>query len=60
MVLWNLPDRGPSHSEPLIGPSESMRGGTLSTNPRQGPQLVVVGDSSLTWIGTPTRLGRLS
>jgi hypothetical protein len=60
MVLWNLLDGGPSHREPLIGPSESMRDGTPSTNPRQGPQLVVVGDSSLTWIGTPTRHGRLS
>jgi hypothetical protein len=37
MVLWNLPDGGPSHSGPLLGPSESLRGGTLSTNPHQQP-----------------------
>jgi hypothetical protein len=36
MVLWNLLDGGPSHSAPLFGPSESMRGGTSGTNPRQG------------------------
>jgi hypothetical protein len=35
MVLWNLLDGGPSHSGSLLGPSESMRGGTLSTNPHQ-------------------------
>ncbi len=33
MVLWNLLDGGPSHSGPLHGPSESMRGGTPGTNP---------------------------
>jgi hypothetical protein len=32
MAPWNLPDGGPSHSGPLLGPSESMRVGTLSTN----------------------------
>jgi hypothetical protein len=37
MVLWNLLDDGPSHKGPLLGPSESMRGGTLSTNTRQQP-----------------------
>jgi hypothetical protein len=26
MVLWNLPDGGPSHSVPLLGPSESYVG----------------------------------
>jgi hypothetical protein len=37
MVLWNPLDCGPSHSRPLLGPSESMRGGTPGTNPRQQP-----------------------
>jgi hypothetical protein len=37
MVLWNLLDDGLSHSGPLLGPSESMRGGTLGTNPHQQP-----------------------
>jgi hypothetical protein len=35
MVLWNLLDGGASHSGPLLGPYESMRGDTLGTNPRQ-------------------------
>jgi hypothetical protein len=35
MVLCNLLDDGSSHSRLLIGPSESMRGGTLGTNPRR-------------------------
>jgi hypothetical protein len=34
MVLRNLLDGGPSHSRPLLRPSESMRGGTSGTNPR--------------------------
>jgi hypothetical protein len=34
MILWNPLDSGPSHSGPLLGPSESMRGGTPGTNPR--------------------------
>jgi hypothetical protein len=38
MVLMNLIDDGPSCIRPLLGPYESMRGGTLSTNPRQQPQ----------------------
>jgi hypothetical protein len=37
MVLWILPDGGPSHSRPLLGPYKSMWGGTLGTNPRQQP-----------------------
>jgi hypothetical protein len=37
MVLWNLLDGGPSHSGPIHGPSESMRGGTPGTNPCQQP-----------------------
>jgi hypothetical protein len=37
MVLWNLLHGGLNHSGPLLRPSESMRGGTLSTNPRQQP-----------------------
>jgi hypothetical protein len=37
VVLWNLLDGGPSHSGPLLGPSESMRGGTQGTNPHQQP-----------------------
>jgi hypothetical protein len=37
MVLWNLLDDGLSHSGPLLGPSESMRGGTPGTNPHQQP-----------------------
>jgi hypothetical protein len=37
MVLWNLLDDGPSRKGPLLGPSESMRGGTLGTNTRQQP-----------------------
>jgi hypothetical protein len=35
MVIWNLLDGGLSHSRPLLGLSESMRSGTLGTNPRQ-------------------------
>jgi hypothetical protein len=38
MALWNLLDGGPSHSAPLLGPSESIQGGTwvpiLVNNPR--------------------------
>jgi hypothetical protein len=37
MVLLNLLDDGPSCIGPLLGPSESMQGGTLGTNPRQQP-----------------------
>jgi hypothetical protein len=37
MVLWNLSDGEPSRSGPLLGPSESMQGGTPGTNPRQQP-----------------------
>jgi hypothetical protein len=33
MVLWNLLDGGLTCSGPLLGPSESMRGGTPGTNP---------------------------
>jgi hypothetical protein len=33
MILLNLLDGGPSHSEPLVGPFESMLGGTPATNP---------------------------
>jgi hypothetical protein len=33
MVLWNPLDGGPSQSGPLLGPYESMRGGTPGTNP---------------------------
>jgi hypothetical protein len=40
MVLWNLLDCGPSHSGSLLGPSESMRGGTPGTNPRQQPRVL--------------------
>jgi hypothetical protein len=36
MVLWNLLDGGLSHNGSL-GPSESLRGGTPGTNPRQEP-----------------------
>jgi hypothetical protein len=39
MVLWNLVDGGLSHSVPL-GPSESMRGGTPGTNPRQQSRML--------------------
>jgi hypothetical protein len=35
MVLWNLLNDGSSRIGPLLGPFESMRGGTLGTNPRQ-------------------------
>jgi hypothetical protein len=35
MVLWNLSDGGPSHSKPILGPSESMWGGIQGTNPCQ-------------------------
>jgi hypothetical protein len=35
MVLKNLLDGGPSRTGSLIEPSESMRGGTPGTNPRQ-------------------------
>jgi hypothetical protein len=34
MVLWNLLHDGMSCIGPLLGPSESMRGGTPGTNPR--------------------------
>jgi hypothetical protein len=37
MVFWNLLDGGLSHCGPLLGLSESLRGGTLGTNPRQHP-----------------------
>jgi hypothetical protein len=37
MVLWNLIYGGLTHSEPLLGPSKSMRGSTLGTNLRQQP-----------------------
>jgi hypothetical protein len=37
MVLWNLLDGGSSRSGPLLGPFESMWGGTPGTNPRQAP-----------------------
>jgi hypothetical protein len=40
-VLWNLLDCGPSHSGPLLAPSESMWGGTLGTNPRQVSALLL-------------------
>jgi hypothetical protein len=36
MIFWNLLDVGPSHNRPLLGPSESMRGGTPGTHPRNG------------------------
>jgi hypothetical protein len=32
-----LLDGGPSHNGPLLGPFESLRGGTSGTNPRQQP-----------------------
>jgi hypothetical protein len=35
MVFWNLLNGGPSRTGLLLGPSESPRGGTLATNPRQ-------------------------
>jgi hypothetical protein len=37
MVLCNHRDGGLSCSGPLLGPFESMWGGTLGTNPRQQP-----------------------
>jgi hypothetical protein len=37
MVFWNLLDGGSSRSGPLLGPSESLRGRTLDTHPRQQP-----------------------
>jgi hypothetical protein len=40
MILWNLLDGGPSHSRPLLEPSESLCGGTPSTHPRQQPQVL--------------------
>jgi hypothetical protein len=40
MVLWNLLDGEPSHSEPLLGPFESMRGGATGQVPTRA--LVVV------------------
>jgi hypothetical protein len=36
-VFWNLLNGGPSHSEPLLGSSESLWDGTRGTNPRQQP-----------------------
>jgi hypothetical protein len=35
MVIWNPLDDGSSHSGLLLRPSESIRGVTLGTNPRQ-------------------------
>jgi hypothetical protein len=35
MVQWNLLDGGPSHDGPLLGPFESMRGGSPGTNPHR-------------------------
>jgi hypothetical protein len=37
MIIWNLLNGGLSHSRPLLGPFESMRGGMLGTNPPQQP-----------------------
>jgi hypothetical protein len=37
MVFWNLLHGGPSRSGPLLGTSESLRGDTSGTNPRQHP-----------------------
>jgi hypothetical protein len=34
MVFWNLLDGGLSRSGPLLGPSESLRGGTPGPHPR--------------------------
>jgi hypothetical protein len=34
MVLLNLLDGGSGHSGSLLGPFESIRDGTLGTNPR--------------------------
>jgi hypothetical protein len=34
MIIWKLLNGGSSHSGPLLEPSESMRGGTLGSNPR--------------------------
>jgi hypothetical protein len=48
MVLWNLLDGGPSNSGPLLGPSESMQGGTLGTNTRQ--QLPSAWQVSMYWV----------
>jgi hypothetical protein len=36
-VLWNLLDGGLSCNGPLLGSFESMRDGTLGTNPHQHP-----------------------
>jgi hypothetical protein len=35
MVFWNLLDGRPSRSGTFLGPSESLRGGTLGTNSYQ-------------------------
>jgi hypothetical protein len=35
MVIWILLYDGPSRSGPLLEPSESIRAGTLDTNPHQ-------------------------
>jgi hypothetical protein len=35
MVFCNLLDGGQNCNRPLLGPSESVRGGTPGTNPRQ-------------------------
>jgi hypothetical protein len=37
MILYNLPDSGPSHSGRLLGLSEFTRGGTACTNPHHSP-----------------------
>jgi hypothetical protein len=37
MVFGNLLNGGPSHNGPLVGLSESTRGGTLGTNTRHEP-----------------------
>jgi hypothetical protein len=51
MILWNHLDGGLSHTGPLLGPSESMRGGTRGTNHRQQPPSALeVSRCWVTWI----------
>jgi hypothetical protein len=48
MVLWNHLEGGPSRSGPLLGPSESIRGGTPCTNPCQQPQTTITTSINVT------------
>jgi hypothetical protein len=41
MILWNLLYDGSCCSRALLGPSESMHGGTTGTNPHQLDSIIM-------------------